>query len=235
MPNTTSPLCGYDFSFPVNLTNISPGVYSAYAMTVAFNIFTCPLAILLNIMVIIAVKTNRQLRTKSNISLACLATTDFAVGLIVQPLYIVLFIFIHKGGRTQNAICDVIDVSDSVGQTCVAASFLHLLLVSGERYLAIKHPFAYENGLVTEARIIMASGLAWMCALTIYNVNIDIFKGIQVFLTIAIISTVMYIHIVVYKEVRRNTLQIITNQVSLEVKEKLLKFFEGLGLPILDG
>ena len=43
---------------------------------------------------------------------------------------------------------------------CVIASLYHFVLLGGGRYLAIKHPFAYEN-LVTEVRIIIGSGLAW--------------------------------------------------------------------------
>ena len=95
--------------------------------------------------------------------------------------------------------------------------------MSGEHYLAIKHPFAYENGLVTEARIIMASGLAWMCAAIVYGIRASIFREVSVVFISAVISTVVYCHVVIYKEVRRNTQQIIANQVSLAVKEKLLK------------
>ena len=222
MPDATF-FCRSEFSRPINLANISSGVYSAYAMNVTFHTFTFPLAIILNVLIIVAVKTKRPLRTKSNISLACLATTDFAVGLIVQPLNIIIFISIHIDGKTQTMTCTFIKVSNIVGQTCVAASLFHMFLISGERYLSIKHPFAYENGLVTEARIIMASGLAWMCALTIFNINTDFFKGLEVCLSVAVISAVVYFHIVIYKEVRRNARQIIANQVSLEEKEKLLK------------
>ena len=114
-------------------------------------------------------------------------------------------------------------VSSAVGQTCTAASLLHLLLMSGERYLAIKHPFAYENGLVTEARIITASGMAWMCAAIAYGIRVSILPEISVVSISAVISAVVYCHVVIYKEVRRNTQQIIANQVSLAVKEKLLK------------
>ena len=114
-------------------------------------------------------------------------------------------------------------VSSAVGQTCTAASLLHLLLMSGERYLAIKHPFAYENGLVTEARIITASGLAWMCAAIAYGIRVSILPEISFVSISAVISAVVYCHVVIYKEVRRNTQQIIANQVSLAVKEKLLK------------
>ena len=116
-------------------------------------------------------KTKRYLRTKSNISLACLATTDFAVGLIVQPLVITNFNLFFIGSSPQTMTSTFIWVFSAIGQTCIAASLLHLLLMSGERYLAIKHPFAYENGLVTEARIIMASGLAWMCAAIVCGIR----------------------------------------------------------------
>ena len=217
MPDATF-FCSSEFSLPINLANISSGVYSAYAMNVAFHTFTFPLAIILNVLVIVAVKTKRPLRTKSNIF-----NTYFAVGLIVQPLNIIIFISIHIDGKTQTMTCTFIKVSNIIGQTCVTASLFHMFLISGERYLSIKHPFAYENGLVTEARIIMASGLAWMCALTIFNINTDFFKGLEVCLSVAVISAVVYFHIVIYKEVRRNARQIIANQVSLEEKEKLLK------------
>ena len=224
MPNATSPFSGFEF-LSKNHTNITSGVYSVLAISTALNIFTFPFAILLitGSLVIVAVKTNRRLRTKSNITLACLATTDFAVGLIVQPLVITNFSLFFMGSSPQTMTSTFVWVSSAVGQTCTAASLLHLLLMSGERYLAIKHPFAYENGLVTEARIIMASGLAWMCAAIVYGIRASIFREVSVVFISAVISTVVYCHVVIYKEVRRNTQQIIANQVSLAVKEKLLK------------
>ena len=222
MPNATSPFSGFEF-FSKDHTNITSGVYSVLAISAALNIFTFPLSILLNSLVIVAVKTKRRLRTKSNISLACLATTDFTVGLIVQPLVITNFSLFFIGGIPQTVTCTFVWVSSAVGQTCTAASLLHLLLMSGERYLAIKHPFAYENGLVTEARIIIASGMAWMCAAIVCGIRASIFREVSVVFISAVISTVVYCHVVIYKEVRRNTQQIIANQVSLAVKEKLLK------------
>ena len=222
MPNATSPFSGFQF-LSKNHTNITSDVYSVLAITTALNIFTFPFAILLNSLVIVAVKTKRHLRTKSNISLACLATTDFAVGLIVQPLAITSFSLFFIGSSAQTMTSSFVWVSSAVGQTCTAASLLHLLLMSGERYLAIKHPFAYENGLVTEARIITTSGLAWMFAAIVYGIRVSILPEISVVFISAVISTVVYCHVVIYKEVRRNTQQIIANQVSLAVKEKLLK------------
>ena len=222
MPNATSPFSGFEF-LSKNHTDITSDVYSVLAITTALNIFTFPFAILLNSLVIVAVKTKRHLRTKSNISLACLATTDFAVGLIVQPLAITSFSLFFIGSSAHTMTSSFVWVSSAVGQTCTAASLLHLMLMSGERYLAIKHPFAYENGLVTEARIIIASSMAWICAAIVYGIRVSIFREISVVIILAVISTVVYCHVVIYKEVRRNTQQIIANQVSLAVKEKLLK------------
>ena len=222
MQNTTSHFNGFEF-ISKKRANITSGVYSVLAISAALNIFTCPLAIVLNSLVIVAVKTKRCLRTKSNISLACLATTDFAVGLIVQPLVITNFSLFFTGSSPQTMTSTFVWVFSLVSQTCTAASLLHLLLMSGERYLAIKHPFAYENGLVTEARIITTSGLAWMCAAIVYGIRVSILPEISVVFISAVISTVVYCHVVIYKEVRRNTQQIIANQVSLAVKEKLLK------------
>ena len=222
MPNATSPFSGFEF-LSKNHTNITSDVYSVLAITTALNIFTFPFAILLNSLVIVAVKTKRHLRTKSNISLACLATTDFAVGLIVQPLVITNFSLFFMGSSPQTMTSTFVWVSSAVGQTCTAASLLHLMLMSGERYLAINHTFAYENGLVTEARIIIASSMAWICAAIVYGIRVSIFREISVVIILAVILIVVYCHVFIYKEVRRNTQQIIANQVSLAVKEKLLK------------
>ena len=67
---------------------ISPDLHAVFIVRIAVHTLTCPLIILLNILAMVAVKTKRQLRTKSNIALACLATTELVVGLAVQPLHI---------------------------------------------------------------------------------------------------------------------------------------------------
>ena len=49
---------------------------------------TCPFTILLNILVILAVKKTPRLQSKPNIMLACLAATDAFTGVTAQPSYI---------------------------------------------------------------------------------------------------------------------------------------------------
>lgn len=46
----------------------------------------CPITTGLNTMIMIAVKTKHRMKTKSNIALACLSSTDAVMGVIGQPL-----------------------------------------------------------------------------------------------------------------------------------------------------
>ena len=106
----------------------------------------------------VAVKTKRQLRTRSNVSLACLATTDLVVGLVVQPLGIVYYSFLLKGEADMACSRLARMIIGPITVRCIKASLNHFVVLSAERYFAIKHSFAYEN-LVTEVRIIVV--LVW--------------------------------------------------------------------------
>ena len=227
--NTTKLSCGFEF-YPLDPTKFSPYAYAAYDFKIAINVFTCPFTILLNILVMVAVKTKRQLRTKSNIALACLATTDLMVGLALQPVTIALFTLIRlQGNEARNTACTLTDATIAVSIPCILASLYHLLLISGERYLAIKHSFAYDTGLVSEVRIIIASGVAWFAATIILPVdfiseaNKQFMSAITVFVIFVFIPVMIYFNVSIYQEVRRNEKHIIANQVSVEAKAKLLK------------
>ena len=220
--NTTFLGCAFAF-LPKNPARI----HAVLNIRVGVNALTCPLIILLNILVMVAVKTKRQLRTKSNIALACLATTDLVVGLVVQPLQITRDRFQLK--NQGNNFCTLTKVQIIASNKCLAASFYHLLLMSAERYLAIKHPFTYENK-VTEVRIIIASGLAWAAAIALSKDNVMMTETqhatrLAVFIipVILFFPAMFYFNVAVYNEVRRSEKQIAANQVSLEAKEKILK------------
>lgn len=226
--NATSLSCdkGLFFSIPI-LTRTFLDIRFVFIIRVAVDAITCPFVILLNILVMVAVKTKRQLRSKSNLSLACLATTDLVVGLVVQPLQIVHSSLILKG-ETAIICSGLAKTTVAITIRCVIASLNHFVLLSGERYLAIKHSFAYEN-LVTEVRIIIASGLAWAAAIILpledfWPTNIQLVAKLVVrVIPLIFVSLAFYFNVSVCKEVRRNEKQIIANQVSLEVKKKLLK------------
>ena len=223
--NTTFLSCGVAI-LPITPEKISPDLRVVFNVRLVINALTCPLIIFFNILVMVAVKTKRQLRTKSNVALACLATTDLVVGLVVLPLHFAVYIVLFQGEA--NVFCTLAKIAKDITVKCILASVYHLLLMSAERYFAVKHPFAYETQ-VTEARIIIASCLAWAAAIILPTQ--DLWLTNKQFLTILAASvilflyfpTMIYFNVSVYMEVRRNERQIAANQVSLEAKEKLLK------------
>ena len=209
------------------LERLSPEVRAVLIFRIVVDAVSCPFVILLNILVMAAVKTNRRLRTKSNVSLACLATTDLVVGLVVQPLQIVRHSVMLKGET--GILCGTLaKMTVAINLRCLIASLDHFVVLSGERYIAIKHSFAYEN-LVTEVRIIVASGLMWVAAIIppiedFWPANIrNVTKFAVIFVQLIFLAIVFYFNVSVYREVRRSERQIMANQVSLEAKEKLHK------------
>ena len=226
--NTTSFSCGSVpyLSLPI-AERLSPELRAVFIFRIAVNAISCPFVILLNILVMMAVKTNRQLRTKSNVSLACLATTDLIVGLVVQPLQIVRHSFILKG-ETGIFCSTLAKITVAINLRCLIASLDHFVVLSAERYLAIKHSLAYEN-LVTEVRIMVASGLVWAAVIIppvedFWPANIrNVTKFVVIVMQLIFLALIGYFNVSVYREVHRNEKQIIANQVSVEVKQKLLK------------
>ena len=204
----------------------SPFAQVCLNLNIIINIFTFPFTAVLNALVVIAVKTKRRLRAhKSNITIALLATTDFAAGSFAQPVFIAWLISILANYNTD--LCSVMAFRTVINML-VGVSILHLLLISGERYLAIKHPFAYIS-LVKESNLLIASALAWLLPLilnVIYfsfvekNAAFVIIDNTIMFLSVASIA---YCHFSVYLETRRHRRQIADQQVTQETTKQLLK------------
>lgn len=213
--NSTASSCGNSL-YSINLANISPDVRAVSIVRIVGNALTCPLTIVLNILVMAAVKKKRQLRTKSNIALACLSTTDLIVGLFLQPIHIFSASSLLRGDIMFCTITDITAITTSI---CSLASLHHIVLMSAERYVAIKHPFTHETQ-VTEVRIIVASVLAWAAAIILYIIGHPYAVIVIVCETLLIILPV-YFNVSVYKEVLRNQKRIAANQVFLRSQGKI--------------
>lgn len=126
--------------FGANLTNVTKMSSTAsdeakVPLGIIINCIACPFTVVLNLQVIMAVKTRPRLRTNSNILLTCLAVTDALTGLTVQPLFVlgrILRLFDvgdpERVAKAHNTILFVV----------VTSSLLHLMLVTFERLVAIK-------------------------------------------------------------------------------------------------
>ena len=176
-------------------------------LNIIINIFTFPFTAALNALVIIAVKTKRRLRAqhKSNIAIALLATTDFVAGSFAQPVFIAWLISIVVNYNSD--LCSFMAFRSLINML-VGVSILHLLLISGERYLAIKHPFAHIS-LVKESNLVIASALAWLLP-SVVNVFFCLAENMIAFIlvdnSVILISVacIGYCHFKVYFETRRH-------------------------------
>ena len=200
---------------------------------VAVTTIACPVTILLNLLVIIAVKSRRELKKISNILLSRLAVTDLLVGAVSMPLTITIDALIMQRNLFEDTICTINSVSLFVMYTLYKVSFLHLLLIAWERYVAVVKWMKYKV-VVTRNRLTKYTIVAWLLA-TVIDISMIVIEnaGVHFKLTLimASISTTVwigcfillaYFYIKAYLGVRKwNRTQIDTLPVNVLVRAKL--------------
>ena len=214
------------------LNDTTTEAYAVLIFLVVLSIITCPLTTLFNVLVMIAVKTKPRLKTNSNIVLGCLAVTDGLIGVIGIPWFVAIRISTLKS-ETSEEYCFLEQLTRNIIRLLCSASITHLLLMSVERYIAIKHSFTYTT-VVTKTRILTASALGWFIALvaTIPLVITDnkMYLTTNNTLLILFAAIIMFCQVAVYVEIRRHQKQIASHQVSEEAKQKFLREKKALKL-----
>ena len=191
-------------------------------LAIVFNLLTCPPIILLNALIITAVKTKRRLQTNYNILLASLAGTDLAVGITSQPAFIVQEIYRLTGGSS-DVLCTIRSIVQVATICLCLVSLFHLVLISVERFVAMKYSLRYES-IVTKFRVTVAVAGSWLIVI-VYAIT-RIAPGIkaippQIFIIVSLL-VISYCHISVYFVCRRHMIQIKSEQVSQEASAKFL-------------
>ena len=171
---------------------------------IIINTITCPFIVLLNVPVIRAVKATPELRTNSNILQSCLAVTDVLTGLFCQPFFILWQIFLLLGLSNGEILQKCYQVSVVVLQT---ASYLHLMLVTFERLVAIKFTMKYSN-IITDNNMRRAVLVVWIISF----IN-GVLRGMEMvkvalslagLLTLSCILFLAFSYCIMYRETRRH-------------------------------
>ena len=198
----------------------SPVAVTALVFIIIINILTFPFTAVLNALVMVAVKTKSRLRAhKSNILLALLASTDLTIGVFIQPSFIAVLVMFLLDKPIGYCVMRVLR---TVLVCLVECSLFHLVLISGERYLAMKHPFAYTT-IVTDVRLLIASALVWLLPVILQiplAVNRTVFLFIGNTLFVLSIAFIVFCHVTVYHETRRHEQQLAAQQVTQEAREQ---------------
>ncbi|XP_067844393.1 muscarinic acetylcholine receptor M3-like isoform X2 [Heptranchias perlo] len=146
--STTDPLGGHTF-WQVVLIAFFTGILSL-------------VTIIGNILVMVAFKVNKQLKTVNNYFLLSLAFADVIIGVISMNLYTTYIIM--DRWTLGNVACDLWLAIDYVASN---ASVMNLLVISFDRYLSITRPLTYRAKR-TPKRAGTMIGLAWIISFILW-------------------------------------------------------------------
>ncbi|XP_077201376.1 muscarinic acetylcholine receptor M3 [Paroedura picta] len=120
------------------------------------------LTIIGNILVIVAFKINKQLKTVNNYFLLSLACADLIIGIISMNLFTTYIIMGYWA--LGNLACDLWLSIDYVASN---ASVMNLLVISFDRYFSITRPLTYRAKRTTRRAGVMI-GLAWVISFVLW-------------------------------------------------------------------
>ena len=215
-----------------NLTNLTMNgeekdVFSLIfiSITIIVNTIACPFTIGLNVLVIIAIKKRRRLQNNGNIMLACLAVTDVLTGLTSQPSFILW--------KTASLLgSDIAKVFVAIHGFCITvlsySSALHLMMVVGEKMIAIKYPFWYPS-VMTKRNMKMGVLFCWAYS-SCFGMPVQLIGGNGAVYFISsshiLIVCVVFVsssNVILYFETRRHQKMIKAHQLPQEQVDTFLK------------
>ena len=187
---------------------------STFITNCIFSNFTTHTSIMLNIVTIYAIhKTSAMAKTLKTLLLS-LAFSDVAVGLFSQPIYT---FFLVKWLQLENINCNTYQVLNISGYLFSTASFLGVVAVSVDRFLAVHLHLRYQE-LVTHRRVVVVVIGKWLCSAFFSLITLWGLTGAQEIIESVlaafgfIVTFVVYIKI--YLTVRRHKNQIHSMQVQ---------------------
>lgn len=140
--------------------------YMMNLVTAIINITAAPFAVVFNLLIFYAIMS-RQLRTPSNLLIACLALSDVFVGLAVQPGYITYRLMENQ---LRSVPCFVRVVYANAFYLCCGVSFMTLAAVSYERFVAVRLQARY-NSVFSSNRVFKYMTAIWIANITLTSLQ----------------------------------------------------------------
>ena len=205
---------------------------AAFYVTITTKSIASPFAVLLNLLIIVAVRNRRALQKNSNILLTSMAVADLLVGAVSMPLTIASDILLLRK-KLSLKICKIAGANQIVLYSAVSSSFYHLTFIAWERYVAIVKWTNYKN-IITKTRLKICAVVAWVLAaiaaivvpiLSVAEVDQKVIAGLSIFSaskTVLCVAIIGYCYITLYLYVRKRKNNEI-NQVSARANAKLEK------------
>ncbi|XP_078356376.1 melanocyte-stimulating hormone receptor-like [Oculina patagonica] len=136
------------FLFYLNVSKSSPVYYQVTLTNCVVNLLLAPMAVVENVLIMVAIWKNPSLRTPSYVLLAGLAFTDFCTGLLSQPLFALYQLALLAGNR--NMICIVALITQIVGFYFSSLTVIVMTIIAVERWLHMS-----RRSLLTVRRVVI--------------------------------------------------------------------------------
>ena len=199
------------FRFPVFQVDNVPE--TVIVVNSAINVLFLITAILGNLLVISAVWKTPSLRCPSNVLLCGLSTSDLAVGLVVQPLflYIELIQIVERPAQYPCALGHAFII---VSYSVCGVSLMTVTAISIDRLLALQYHLRYVN-IVTVQRVSYLILFIWLVSTSLASMilwNEKIFLVVMALVVGICLCLSVIVRLKIYRVVRRHQLQIRTQR-----------------------
>ena len=197
---------------------------STYIVNCIFNNLSTHTAIMLNILTIHAVRKTSSLPKKLRTLLLSLAVSDIGVGFIVQPFYTS---FLVKWLQLNDPKCSTYKAFVGIGLTFSQASFLSVVAVSVDRFLAVHLHLRYQE-VVTHKRVVVVVIATWVLSASNFLFNfLNLQKVYRLIVSIMVVTGLILTTIVytrIYFIARRHKNQIQSLQIQHGEQTEMARF-----------
>ena len=186
-------------------------------INVVVNSFSCYTTIMLNIVLIFALRRTSSLPKTLKALILSVAVSDLGIGLVVQPLYIARMIMQIQQTDDQETYNGTDRALRLIGSTLGYASFFGVTTISVDRFLAIhlhlKHQelLTYQE-IVTYKRVVAAVILSWILSACLALTGVLSSKNVcsLIGMTVGLVCllTMGLIYFKISTVVRRHTVQV---------------------------
>ena len=198
-----------------------------------------PTIVLLNALVIIALRLKKGLTRLSNVLFLGIAISDLLIGAVCMPLTAVVDSFVARQTLPEN-VCVLHLMTIILMYIFFWSSVFHLTLIAWERYVAIQKWREYKS-IVTKSRLNKLTIIAWVSAtfmvlpdiilVTVVNEDdrlhfAEAWFIVNAILAVCTLALIVYFYLMVYLGIRKRKLSEIskvTSLISAKLEKKVAK------------
>jgi len=114
---------------------------------------TAVFALLSNLAIIVVMIKKKLIMTPYDILIGSLTLVDCVAAIVAKPLYIALRMFLHYDQMACDSLRSLTNAAESAILFCVGCSLLHIVLIAGDRCVALCKPAGYRTAYAKKGNV----------------------------------------------------------------------------------